>query len=385
VARAACQGAPEDRGGQGQPPGPEIGRVVAHAGEDCRARSSPQRFRQFTGCDSEPDALRQFQDLLPSLFRAERRRPAQPPPDDRRGASRSGFFAASEFMDGVACDGPADSERDRLVEWVVRVHRSLKLASRTLFLAVHLLDRLRQIQSSRPPLLDAAVSLLLASKFEEEQPASMAALVSAGRGSFRQSGLEGAEVRVLAELDFSLHGSTVAHFLPGFLGASLVAACPEGRQQCAASDAPGTCDCHACLLTQLSEYLSELSLLVCRTQPVASGGFPQYRPPSLQAAAAVLLASELLGAPIAGLPELDGDEPRRRFGVLREIVADLVRALRSPAVGRAVHSKHLFKDTASTEAAKLGQGHPPSHSVPTSIKLALDRAFISPNAFAHLG
>lgn len=184
-----------------------------------------------------------------------------------------------------------------LVDWLVEVHQKYHLRSATLFLAINITDRyLAEADVPRKRLqLVGVVALLIAAKYEEIQPPKVSDYVYITDNAYTKSDLINMECSILATLGFRVVVPTVGQFLDVFQRAY-------------------RCDCAH---QKISWYLAELAQM---DPQLAS------QPPSLLAAASVLLSNELVGqSPSwpAGLVRLT----RRTELELRHCVSDLRSAL----------------------------------------------------------
>eukprot|EP00927_Polykrikos_kofoidii_P000697 TRINITY_DN10256_c0_g1_i1.p1 TRINITY_DN10256_c0_g1~~TRINITY_DN10256_c0_g1_i1.p1 ORF type:complete len:502 (+),score=88.72 TRINITY_DN10256_c0_g1_i1:4-1509(+) len=156
------------------------------------------------GCDCNVDATDadfHYGVLLPSL----------------RVAERGLCSAAAAAAVGLA---RMASPRRMIVDWMLRCHDHFGLVTATLFLAVRLLDGVllqvhtpegqRNVQN---PTLLGAVTLLLASKFEEEDYPATWDLANFSGGLFSSDDMHLMEVLVLEQLEYRLHMPTAFHHL----------------------------------------------------------------------------------------------------------------------------------------------------------------------------
>lgn len=142
--------------------------------------------------EQDSDAIWHFHVLLPSLRRFEQ---------NKRGA------------DPVDCVLP--QPRAEVVDWIARQHEDFGLSQATLFLAVRIIDRFLETKAVKPvtyPLV-GAVSLLVASKFEDQAYPCMTDLAEAGGGHFAVGDLHPMEVELLECLEYRLHGPTAFHHM----------------------------------------------------------------------------------------------------------------------------------------------------------------------------
>lgn len=155
--------------------------------------------------------------------------------------------------------------RGILVDWLVSVQVKYKLESKTLFLAINLLDRyLGQTAAARRHLQLVGVTvLLIAAKFEEIYPPEISVLVYITDNTYSREDIIKMEVSILTALDFKICCPTPMHFLERY------------------QDLNGCSESHSCM----AQYLVELTL-------------PEYTmlkySASSRAASAVFLSSKLL-------------------------------------------------------------------------------------------
>jgi cyclin B len=174
------------------------------------------------------------------------------------------FVPRAGFMDAqvdINC-----KMRAILVDWLVEVHQKYNLRSVTLFLTVNIIDRylaLAPVPRKRLQLV-GVVALSIAAKFEEIQPPRLADYAYITDNAYTKNDVINMECVMLAMLDFRIVAPTVAHFLECF--------------QCA-----NRCDN---MHQKVSWYLAELAFMDPRLTS---------KPPSLLAAASVLLSNELVG------------------------------------------------------------------------------------------
>jgi len=159
-----------------------------------------------------------------------------------------------------------DRMRSILVDWLVEVHQKYKLRLVTLFLGVTLIDRyLAHVAvpiSRRDLQLVGMGCMLVAAKFEEETPPSIADFVYIAANTYNAQEVLDMEVSILTTLDFRVACPTPANFLDDFAVASR---CSEVQRQ-------------------VAQYVLELAILDIRWLCFA---------PSQLAAAAVRLSNEL--------------------------------------------------------------------------------------------
>mmetsp|Transcript_58811 Transcript_58811/g.124720 ORF Transcript_58811/g.124720 Transcript_58811/m.124720 type:complete len:550 (+) Transcript_58811:88-1737(+) len=282
---------------------------------------------QFTGCDTTEESVECFRvRAVPKLLCRES-------VIGRVGAfglgstpARAGNVA-SRLLSRFWGQTPREGQRGELVDWMVQEHHALFFRLETLFLAVRLMDRhLAEAEGFPPrPFLLAAVSLLVASKFEEEIYASRRDLVDAGKGGFTEKDLDSAELGFLQRLDFRLHEPTAVHFLASFQ-ACMLRHC--GISECSLR---GSCRCGACVMRSLSSFLLELG--------VADEASLTWMP-SLHAAGAVHSSAVLLQLPRAASADF-GD--RWSAKACNEVSKTLHGLLLNNNVGIAIRHKHLLE------------------------------------------
>jgi cyclin B len=156
--------------------------------------------------------------------------------------------------------------RSILVDWLVEVHQKYHLRPVTLFLTINIVDRyLAAVRVPRKRLqLVGVVAMFIAAKFEEIQPPTLKDYVYIADNAYTKSDVMNLECVMLSTLKFRVCVPTVAQFLECFQRAN-------------------KCDkVHG----KVSSYLAELALM---DQRLAS------QPPSLLAAASVLLSNDLVG------------------------------------------------------------------------------------------
>lgn len=160
-----------------------------------------------------------------------------------------------------------DDMRAVLIDWLVQVHRTYKLRSGTLFLAVNVLDRyLARASIVRTRLqLVGVVALLIAAKFEEIDPPTVVDLVHVTDSAFTKNDILQLECQMLITLDFKITAPVAPHFFERF----------QRVNQCD--------DLHR----ELAMYILELSLVEISMI---------RHTPSRVVSAALLLSNEVLGS-----------------------------------------------------------------------------------------
>lgn len=99
-----------------------------------------------------------------------------------------------------------ETSRAFLIEWIIDVHRKFRLASETLYLTVHLIDRflsLQQIKKSQLHIL-GVTSLLIATKYEEIYPPELKDLLQVSENKFTKEQVLEMELQMLQVLEFSI-------------------------------------------------------------------------------------------------------------------------------------------------------------------------------------
>jgi len=223
---------------------------------------------------------------------------------------------------------PCKDFRERVVDWVVRLHKSYQLRSLTLFLSVLLVDRylaaclkskprslLRMVKRHR---LLASTMLSIASKFEDEAVPEFASLAKSSKGEFQVADIHTTELQVLSQLDFHLHVPLAPHHLHWLLEAARA-----GKE-----------------LRAAAEYVCEVGL--------ESHELPKWKPQD-HAAASVVLASMILNLP-EWTPEFEascgvaGNEEKRSS--IMQALFGLCRALYRAGPGHAVYDKYCINGLA---------------------------------------
>lgn len=111
-----------------------------------------------------------------------------------------------------------ETSRAFLIEWIIDVHRKFRLASETLNLTVHLIDRflsLQQIKKSQLHIL-GVTSLLIATKYEEIYPPELKDLLQVSENKFTKEQVLEMELQMLQVLEFSITTPTSYRFLERF-------------------------------------------------------------------------------------------------------------------------------------------------------------------------
>ncbi|KNE64704.1 hypothetical protein AMAG_10055 [Allomyces macrogynus ATCC 38327] len=113
--------------------------------------------------------------------------------------------------------------RDNLVDYMHAVGHDLAISMDAVFLAVYYLDRYLSVRrdASVPDLeMVCIVSLLVASKYEDIAPPSMADFAHLLNGAYKEPQLRDMEASLLNALAFRLRGVTIASFLPNLARAA---------------------------------------------------------------------------------------------------------------------------------------------------------------------
>jgi hypothetical protein len=256
---------------------------------DCNIKSLSQNHHMPSGCngdiplqDDASEGIRSVGEYIPDVINRLYL-------EELSNLPRSGFMDTQTDIN--------NKMRGILVDWIVEVHEKYKLRSETLFLTLNIIDRyLAAAHVPRKRLqLVGVVALLIAAKFEEIQPPRLSDYVYITDNAYTKSDLINMECSILATLGFRVVVPTVGQFLDVFQRAY-------------------RCDCAH---QKISWYLAELAQM----DPQLAN-----QPPSLLAAASVLLSNELVGqSPSwpAGLVRLT----RRTELELRHCVSDLRSAL----------------------------------------------------------
>mmetsp|Transcript_93596 Transcript_93596/g.238330 ORF Transcript_93596/g.238330 Transcript_93596/m.238330 type:complete len:364 (-) Transcript_93596:438-1529(-) len=156
--------------------------------------------------------------------------------------------------------------RNILLDWLIDVQIKYKMKQDTLFLTACLLDRYlsrKHVPRSRLQLI-GVVAMFVAAKFEEIDPPNAASLVYITDNAYSKSDIFNTECSFLATLGFEVLVPTASNFLDYMQRAN-------------------NCDAFH---RSLAEYVLELTLLDHRML---------RHPPSLVAAASLLLSNELMG------------------------------------------------------------------------------------------
>eukprot|EP00927_Polykrikos_kofoidii_P021294 TRINITY_DN20196_c0_g1_i1.p1 TRINITY_DN20196_c0_g1~~TRINITY_DN20196_c0_g1_i1.p1 ORF type:complete len:512 (+),score=100.59 TRINITY_DN20196_c0_g1_i1:144-1679(+) len=157
--------------------------------------------------------------------------------------------------------------RCTIVDWIFEVQQKYTLKTETLFLAVSIFDRFLLMQTVRKPdvQLVMVTSAFIAAKFEEIDPPEVRKFVDVTSNACSRDAILRMEAAMLTALEFCLCRPTAAVFAERYHSAS---ECDEEHWH-------------------LMQYTLELALL--------DGNSSRY-PPSLQAAAAMVLSARLLRA-----------------------------------------------------------------------------------------
>lgn len=105
--------------------------------------------------------------------------------------------------------------RGILVDWVLEIHFKFGLASETLFLAVHLIDRFLEkevIMRDRLQLV-AVACLFIASKYEDVMPPTIADFEYVSNNIYSREEILNMECKVLATLEFEINFTSSFIFL----------------------------------------------------------------------------------------------------------------------------------------------------------------------------
>ncbi|GBF97763.1 hypothetical protein Rsub_10188 [Raphidocelis subcapitata] len=183
----------------------------------------------------------QQQQQHPQQHPQQQQQPPLPPPPDIDSAQRDNPLAVSCYAADVYAlhhrraaqfrvppdylrSQPELNERMRsvLVDWLVEVHRKLKLSPESLFLAVSLLDRfLAAVPVARCELqLAGLTALMIASKYEDVWPVEVGDLVCTTARALTRAQLVASERRMLAALAYELAVPTPYQFLARLLKAA---------------------------------------------------------------------------------------------------------------------------------------------------------------------
>lgn len=120
--------------------------------------------------------------------------------------------------------------RGILVDWLVEVHFKFRLASESLYLAVHLLDRFLQLEHTKRAHLQllGVTVLLIACKYEEIYPPEIRDLVYIADNTYSREEIKKMEMNVFRVLGFDLGTVTSYRFLEYYsaiLGVTVMAKC----------------------------------------------------------------------------------------------------------------------------------------------------------------
>ena len=162
--------------------------------------------------------------------------------------------------------------RSLLIDWMVSVHQQFELCQETLFLSVNFLDRYLQSEVERTPRdqlqLVGIAAMFLACKLEEIYLPSVEDFVYSTDNAYTEAELRAMEIKMINVLNFNLNSPISLSFL---------------RRYSKAGDVD-------VLEHTLAKYILELSLL----------DFGQAAlPPSMTAAAALMLSLQLLEPDVA--------------------------------------------------------------------------------------
>lgn len=118
-------------------------------------------------------------------------------------------------MENEAKGGLTDNMWSILVDWMIEVQINYELSQETLFLSIDILSRyIRAKQVARTDLqLIGAVSLLIASKYEEIYPPEVNSFVYICANTYSREALLTAERNVLLALEYKLSSPLAWHFL----------------------------------------------------------------------------------------------------------------------------------------------------------------------------
>lgn len=309
--------------------------IEQHSPQDARGEDPPEELADRCDYRSPADVVDSLELKKPGMWSPASLADAELHfdvlrPSLRRANTPPQVLFARPTEDVSAEPAGQDRNRAKLVQWIVRQHQDYELSFNTLYLAVHLLDRLLTPHIQRSPqgkrlgcgLLCGAVALLAASKFEDNYPPDFSGLADASQGSFVLDDLFDAENAAFQLLDYRLHCTTAAHHL-GWL------------QRLNDKSGPREV-CRAPHHRDLIHYLAELGL--------SSEELPRWAP-SHHACAAVVLSNQLLGHP-AWPPLLEkaamavsGEAARALRSEVSDIAHELARVLQGTKPGHASFDK----------------------------------------------
>ncbi|KAJ3362163.1 hypothetical protein GGF32_006448 [Allomyces javanicus] len=213
--------------------------------------------------------------------------------------------------------------RDNLVDYMHAVGHDLTISMDAVFLAVYYLDRYLSVRrdASVPDLeMVCIVSLLVASKYEDIAPPSMADFAHLLNGAYKEPQLRDMEACLLNALAFRLRGVTIASFLPNLARAAGLDIDIDLETN------PPT---HPISPTDLPQLRTAVVVRHLAAVAVTDYSLHNFRPSTL-ATAAVVLAMQRAGWPVpwAALDAVIGHSRR----AIEPVVAALDVAARRPRV-----------------------------------------------------
>ncbi len=110
--------------------------------------------------------------------------------------------------------------RTILVDWLVEVHNRFKLVQETVFLTVHILDRVLEVMPvprAKLQLLGLAC-FLVASKYEDTYPPRINDLIVVSNRAFTRAEILAMEASVLEKINYDLGTPVPLHFLRRYVG-----------------------------------------------------------------------------------------------------------------------------------------------------------------------
>jgi len=223
----------------------------APAGDACQSLFLPGHLKARIAAMADNADPQQVTEYTASIFSQMLMREGQ-------GAPQVGAVLAQREINGRM--------RAILNDWLIEVQQHFRLRRETLFLAVALVDRYLSrvpIRRRRLQLLGVA-AMLVASKFEEIHPPETAQLLYISDNAYTAQELLLAETALLRTLDYEVAIPTVVHFLGPL----------QAANECDAAH------------RELVWYIASLSLLDVHLLRF---------PPSILAAAALLLSNEVRG------------------------------------------------------------------------------------------
>ncbi|KAJ3373572.1 Cyclin-A1-2 [Allomyces arbusculus] len=213
--------------------------------------------------------------------------------------------------------------RDNLVDYMHAVGHDLAISMDAVFLAVYYLDRYLSVRcdASVPDLeMVCIVSLLVASKYEDIAPPSMADFAHLLNGVYKEPQLRDMEAHLLNALAFRLRGVTIASFLPNLARAAGLDIDID------LETSPPT---HPIPATDLPQLRTAVIVRHLAAVAVTDYSLHVFRPSKL-ATATIVLAMQRAGWPVpwAALDAVVGHARR----VIEPVVAALDVAARRPRV-----------------------------------------------------